>query len=110
MTDKKLFYVSFIGNYSRESVIYPMSLKDQVFKKYKLYKAMMLWQWDVCVKTLFSDQGGEYTSKEFEDYLARKGTKHRLTYSLFLVTKEPFVKSGNQWMGFYWKDKKCYEM
>ena len=39
----------------------------------------MLWQWDVCIETLFSDQGGEYTSKEFEDYLARKGTKHRLT-------------------------------
>ncbi|KAF8581823.1 hypothetical protein K439DRAFT_1513339 [Ramaria rubella] len=27
-------------------------------------------------------------------------------YSLFSVTEEPFVKSGNQWMGFYWKDKK----
>ena len=25
---------------------------------------------------------------------------------MFLVTKEPFVKSGNQWMGFYWKDMK----
>ena len=40
---------------------------------------MMLRHQDVCVKTLFSDWGGEYTSKEFEDYLARKGTKHRLT-------------------------------
>ena len=39
----------------------------------------MLWQWDVFVKTLFSDQEGEYTSKEFKDYLARKGTKDRLT-------------------------------
>ncbi|KAF5351976.1 hypothetical protein D9756_007388 [Leucocoprinus leucothites] len=27
-------------------------------------------------------------------------------YSLFSVTEEPFVKSGNQWMGFYWKDRK----
>ncbi|KAG8920890.1 hypothetical protein FRC02_000579, partial [Tulasnella sp. 418] len=25
-------------------------------------------------------------------------------YSLFSITDEPFVKSGNQWMGFYWKD------
>ena len=39
----------------------------------------MLQQQDICIKTLFSDQGGKYTSKEFEDYLARKGTKHRLT-------------------------------
>ena len=31
MTDKKSYYVSFIDNYSRESVIYLMSSKDQVF-------------------------------------------------------------------------------
>ena len=55
MTDKKLYYLSFIDNYSRESVIYLMSSKDQVFSKYKLYEAMMLQQQDVCVKTLFSD-------------------------------------------------------
>ncbi|KAG8901739.1 RNA helicase required for poly(A+) mRNA export, partial [Tulasnella sp. 408] len=27
-------------------------------------------------------------------------------YSLFSVTDEPFVTSGDQWMGFYWKDNK----
>ncbi|KAL5514880.1 hypothetical protein ACEPAG_2196 [Sanghuangporus baumii] len=27
-------------------------------------------------------------------------------YSLFSVTEEPFVTSGDQWIGFYWKDKK----
>ncbi|KAF9562769.1 hypothetical protein CPC08DRAFT_749290 [Agrocybe pediades] len=27
-------------------------------------------------------------------------------YSLFSVTEEPFVTSGDQWMAFYWKDKK----
>ena len=36
-------------------------------------------QQNVCIKTLISDRGGEYTSKEFEDYLSRKGIKHRLT-------------------------------
>ena len=40
---------------------------------------MMSRQWNVCIKTLVSDRGGEYTSKEFEDYLSRKGIKHRLT-------------------------------
>ena len=40
---------------------------------------MMLQQQDICIKTLFSDQGGKYTSKEFDDYLAKNGTKHRLT-------------------------------
>ena len=74
MTDKKSYYVSVIDDYSRELVIYLMSSKDQVFAKYKLYKAMMFQQQDVCIKTLFSDRGGEYTSKEFEEYLAKKGT------------------------------------
>ncbi|KAJ7647485.1 hypothetical protein FB45DRAFT_893565 [Roridomyces roridus] len=27
-------------------------------------------------------------------------------YSLFSVTDDPLVKSGDQWMGFYWKDSK----
>ena len=40
-TDEKSYYVSFIDDYSRESVIYLMGLKDQVFAKYKLYEVMM---------------------------------------------------------------------
>ena len=31
------------------------------------------------VKTLHSDNGGEYTSKEFALYLAKEGIKHELT-------------------------------
>ena len=30
------------------------------------------------VKSLKSDNGSEYTSKEFKDYLASKGNKHQL--------------------------------
>ena len=41
INNKKLYYVSFIDNYSRESVNYLMNSKDQVFNKYKLYKVMM---------------------------------------------------------------------
>ena len=78
MIDKKLYYISFINDYSRESVIYLMNSKDQVFNKYKLYKAMMHQQWDVCIKTLISDRGDEYTSKEFKEYLAQQGTRHKL--------------------------------
>ena len=54
--NKKSYYVSFIDDCSRESVIYLMNSKDQVFQKYKLYAAMMLRQWNVHIKTLVSDQ------------------------------------------------------
>jgi transposase InsO family protein len=77
--DKKYYYVSFTDDYSRESVIYLMNSKDQVFSKYKLYEAMMLRQRDIRIKSLLSDRGGEYTSKEFNDYLAQQGTKHKFT-------------------------------
>ena len=76
--DKKQYYVSFINDYSRESVLYLMQTKDEVFQKYKLYEAMMLCQRDVNIKSLVSDHGGKYTSKEFNDYLAKQGTNHRL--------------------------------
>jgi len=33
------------------------------------------------VKVLQSDNGGEYTSKKFKDYLVRKGIEHKLSIS-----------------------------
>ena len=53
--DKKSYYVSFTNDHSRESVLYLMNTKDQVFSKYKLYEAMMLRQHGVHIKTLLSD-------------------------------------------------------
>ena len=33
------------------------------------------------IKTLHTDNGGEYTSSEFEDYLRKKGIHHECTFS-----------------------------
>ena len=32
-----------------------------------------------CVKTIRTDNGGKYTSKEFEEYLCEEGVRHELT-------------------------------
>ena len=40
---------------------------------------MMLCQRTVHIKMIISDQGGEYTSGEFESYLTKQGIKHCLT-------------------------------
>ena len=55
-----------------------MNSKDETFSKYKLYEVMMLHQRSVHIKTLISDQGGEYTSGEFKSYLAKQGTNQCL--------------------------------
>jgi len=44
-------------------------------------KTMMKNQIGPKVKVLRSDNRGEYTSKEFKDYLASKGIKHQLSIS-----------------------------
>jgi transposase InsO family protein len=77
--DKKSYYVSFIDDYSRELVIYLMANKSETFLKYKLYEALRLRQRDAHIKTLVSNRGGEYTSSEFKEYLAKQATKHQLT-------------------------------
>jgi transposase InsO family protein len=77
--NNKYYYISFMDDYSRESVIYLMKNKSEAFEKYKLYEAMMKTQWNVKIKSLVSDQGGEYTSHEFKDYLDKQGTAQNLT-------------------------------
>ena len=72
--DKKYYYISFTDNYSRESVIYLMKIKDEAFQKYKLYEAMLACQRGIQIKILITDRGGEYTSAEFNKHLENKGT------------------------------------
>ena len=77
--DKKIYYISFTDDHSRESVLYLMNSKDQAFHKYKLYEAMLLRQRNTHIKALVSNRGGKYTSNEFTDHLAKQGMRHRLT-------------------------------
>jgi transposase InsO family protein len=56
-----------------------MKNKSKVFEKYKLYEVMMKMQWNVNIKSLVSDRGGEYTSHEFKNYLDKQGTAQKLT-------------------------------
>ena len=65
-TDKKLYYVSFNDDNSRELVIYLMSWKDQVFLKYKLYKAMMLRQQNICVKLSSQTEGASIQARNLK--------------------------------------------
>ncbi|WP_353623126.1 DDE-type integrase/transposase/recombinase [Escherichia coli] len=70
--------MSFIDDATRKSWVYPMHQKDDVFKTLKFWLAYVENQTGRSLKSLRSDNGGEYVSKEFDDFLALKGIKREL--------------------------------
>lgn len=72
------YFVTFTDDYSKYTVVYLMKAKSEVLQKFDQYRRMAENLHNTKVKTLRGDNGGEYTSKEFE-YLAKHGIRHQLT-------------------------------
>ena len=69
--------MTFLDDWSDEAVVVLLSQKSEALEK---YEAWIKAQRGVAeIKALQSDQGGEYTSNEFRDYLASRGTIQCLT-------------------------------
>jgi transposase InsO family protein len=76
-------YVTFIDDHSRKTWIYFMKTKDEVFSWFQEFKALVENQTCRKIKTLRSDNGGEYTSKAFKDSCASVGIKRELIVSYY---------------------------
>jgi transposase InsO family protein len=63
-----VYYVSFIDDYSRKTWVYFLKSKDEVFSKFKEFKALIENLSKRNIKILRSDNGGEYTSKAFAKF------------------------------------------
>ena len=63
-----VYYVSFIDDYSHKTWIYFLNGKDEVFEKFKEFKALVDNLSENKIKTLRSYNGGEITSNEFKDF------------------------------------------
>jgi transposase InsO family protein len=74
-----VYYVSFIDDYSRNTWVYFLKSKDEVFSKFKEFKALMENISEKNIKILRLDNGGEYTSKEFMNFCKYVGIKRELT-------------------------------
>jgi hypothetical protein len=74
-----MYYVSFIDDFSRKTWIYFLKTKDEVFSRFQEFKALVENQTGKKIKVLRSDNGGEYTSKEFEGFCKEAGIKRELT-------------------------------
>lgn len=56
--------------------VYFMQHKDEVLNRFKKYKALVHNQTNNRIKVLRTDNGKEYLSKEFSDFLRKKGIIH----------------------------------
>jgi len=77
---KKRYFVTFMDDATRFTVIYLIPTKDKAFKYYKFFEAWAIAQKHcIGIKTLRSDRGGEYLSNAFDEHLAAAGTAQQLT-------------------------------
>ena len=75
---KYVYYVSFIDYFSHKTLIYFLKEKSEVFSKFKEYKALVENQTDRKIKTLRSDNGGEFTSEKFKELCRESRIKREL--------------------------------
>ena len=73
------YFVTFIDDHTRFSWVYSIASKSDVYPTFKRWKNMVENQFDVKLKVLQSDNGGEYISDEMGEYLASKGILARPT-------------------------------
>lgn len=73
------YFVTFIDDESRFVCIYVLKHKRDVFERFMEWKTMAEKSTGHNVKTLRTDNGEEYTSREFEDYLKKEGIQHEYT-------------------------------
>uniref|UniRef100_A0A2N9HS85 Integrase catalytic domain-containing protein n=1 Tax=Fagus sylvatica TaxID=28930 RepID=A0A2N9HS85_FAGSY len=73
------YFVTFIDDASRKVWVYVLKTKDQVFQLFKKFHAMVEREKGKSLKCLRTDNGGEYTSNEFENYCSEYGIRHEKT-------------------------------
>ena len=74
-----VYYDSFIDDYSHKTLIHFSKKKDEELEKFKEFEALVENLSKKRIKTLRSDNGGEFESGEFNTYCKEVGIKWELT-------------------------------
>jgi transposase InsO family protein len=74
-----MYYVSFIDDFSRNTWIYFLRKKSEVFDKFKEFKALVENQTKNKIKVLRTDNGGEFCGNEFEELCKKCGIARQKT-------------------------------
>ena len=73
------YFVTFIDDASRKVWVYLLKAKDQVYQFFQKFHALVERETGKFLKCLRTDNGGEYTSKEFRNYCSAHGIRHEKT-------------------------------
>jgi transposase InsO family protein len=76
---KFVYYVSFIDDFLRNTWIYFLRKKYEVFDKFKEFKALVENQIEKKIKVLRTDNGGEFCGNEFEELCKKCGIERKKT-------------------------------
>ena len=90
--------VTFVVNKSRYTWCYPLKKNSEVFIKFKELKSMAEKSCGTSVKTLRTDNRGEYTAHEFECFLKDEGIRHE--YTVPKTPEQNVFKSVNSGKNF----------
>ncbi|KAL5478633.1 hypothetical protein ACEPAI_2819 [Sanghuangporus weigelae] len=75
----KRYYVSFTDDATRFTYLAIIRSKRDAFDSYKMFAKWAEMQHGVKIKRLHSDRGGEFTGKDFVEFLKSQGTEQKLT-------------------------------
>jgi transposase InsO family protein len=84
-----MYYVIFIDDFSRKTWIFFMKTKDEVFSRFQEFRAQVENLTGKKIKVLRSDNGGEYTSRDFSDFCKEERDQEGVDYSL-----QPTIERG----------------
>lgn len=73
------FYIIFVDDFSRFTWFFPLKEKSQAFFTFQQFKTLVENQFDLKIKILRCDNGGEYTNKLFRQFLAVSGIVQQYT-------------------------------
>ena len=73
------YFLTLLDDKTHYTWVYPLKTKDQVFEHFKWWQAEVENFTGQRVKTLRTDNGGEFTSKSFQAHLKACGIRHELT-------------------------------
>ena len=83
------YFLTFIDDFSRNIWVYVLKSKSEVLARFKEWKTLVERQSEHVVKVLRTDNGGEYISKAFDDFLIKNGIARQ--------NSSPYTPQQNGW-------------